>query len=79
MSVYEYTLENKILWSVQIEVLTSCNFNCRHCYIPERSSEGLSFNKIDELSKAFFDMGVFNITLTGGELFLRSDATIHYL
>lgn len=71
--ISEYTQEKKILWNVQIEILTACNFSCVHCYIPNRSSKGIALKKIEELSNAFFEMGAFNITLTGGEIFLRDD------
>lgn len=71
--VAEYTQANNILWNVQIEILSLCNFSCRHCYIPNRDSRGIPLEKIKELANDFFEMGVFNVTLTGGEIFLRDD------
>lgn len=71
--VNDYTIRHNVLWNAQIEILTLCNFNCKHCYIPDRISKGLSYEKLSELADAFFDLGVFNVTLTGGEIFTRED------
>ena len=71
--ISDYTEAHKILWSVQIELLSLCNFSCKHCYIPNRTSKGIPLKKIKELAESFFEMGVFDVTLTGGEIFLRDD------
>jgi radical SAM protein with 4Fe4S-binding SPASM domain len=71
--VNDFTIRHNVLWNAQIEILTLCNFNCKHCYIPDRISKGLSYEKLSELADAFFDLGVFNVTLTGGEIFTRED------
>lgn len=66
-----YQLETPI--SVMIELLTKCNLRCEHCYLPSHDDAGLSFNTVKDLLYQLKDMGVVNISLTGGEIFLRSD------
>ena len=71
--ISSYTQAHQVLWNAQIELLTLCNFACQHCYIPNRTSKGLPLLVIKDLATAFFNMGTFNITLTGGEPLLRDD------
>lgn len=63
--------ENGAPYSAIIEIITKCNFNCEHCYIPEHTEEmpvADVLNIVDQL----YDIGVFEITLTGGEIVLHS-------
>jgi radical SAM protein with 4Fe4S-binding SPASM domain len=46
---------------------------CEHCYIPSHTHEGLSFDKIKGLLSELRELGVVNVSLTGGEIFLRDD------
>ncbi len=59
--------------SVMIELLTKCNLRCEHCYLPSHTNPGLSFEKIKDLFLELREIGVVNISLTGGEIFLRDD------
>lgn len=59
--------------SVMIELLTKCNLRCEHCYLSSHTSSGLSFEKVKELLFELRDLGVVNVSLTGGEIFLRDD------
>jgi radical SAM protein with 4Fe4S-binding SPASM domain len=60
------------LTSFQIELTSRCNERCVHCYIPHE-------NKINDIEHALFynvldqcrDMGLLNITLSGGEPMLH--------
>jgi len=60
---------------VEWEVTNACNLRCRHCYVAagERLKEELDTSKalrlVDELDR----IGVTDITISGGEPFLRSD------
>lgn len=67
------SIENRTLYSVQIEVTTNCNWKCRHCYIPNHNHAGLSRATIHDLFLKMRKLGVFEVTLTGGEIFTRSD------
>ena len=75
--LYDYFInkafrENKPI-SVMIELLTKCNLRCEHCYLPSHSNAGLSFDRIKELLLELRELGVVNVSLTGGEIFLRED------
>ena len=64
---------NRKLVDVQIELLTKCNLNCKHCYLPEHCQNGLPTDKVKKILKELRALGVVNVTLTGGEIFLRND------
>lgn len=59
--------------SVMIELLTKCNLNCEHCYLPSHSNKGLDFDTIKLLFRDLRKLGIMNVSLTGGEIFLRED------
>ena len=71
--MYQKAFLNRTPISVTIELLTKCNVNCRHCYIPEHKSDGLSYEKVLEIFAQIRELGVINVSLTGGEIFLRKD------
>ncbi len=76
--LYTYVLEkykqcNKPLTAV-FEATYGCNLNCIHCYNPSRSQKYyLSLDEIAFVADQMRQMGIMDITLTGGELFHRSD------
>lgn len=59
--------------SVVIELLTSCNLKCKHCYIPDHTKSSLNFDKVKSILYELHNMGVLYVTFTGGEIFLRDD------
>lgn len=65
--------KNTTLFSATIELLTKCNWRCKHCYIPNRDNIGLDKNVVFDIFKQLRDMGTFELVLTGGEIFYRSD------
>jgi len=73
-SFIQLAVENHKLTHATIEVLTECNCRCIHCYIPEHNSYGLSFETLVRIFKELREIGVFEITFTGGEFFIRRDA-----
>ncbi|WP_102345608.1 GTP 3',8-cyclase MoaA [Bacillus sp. Marseille-P3661] len=75
------TLERP-LRDLRISVIDQCNFRCNYCmpaevfgedyaFLPQQ--ELLSFDEIDRLTRAFAQLGVEKIRLTGGEPLLRKD------
>ena len=69
----EQCKKTKSLFNVLFVLLSSCNQNCIHCYIPEHNEFGLKLNKIKKIVKQARELGALNITLTGGEIFVRKD------
>lgn len=66
-------LNNKRLYNLQLELTNECNWRCRHCYLPEYSNYGLDTYKIKKLLQEARLLGSFEVTLTGGDIFLRKD------
>ena len=71
--MYDYAHDYRILFSLTIELTTLCNEQCIHCYIPNHDNKGMNIKTIKKVIKEFRDLGGLNLTLTGGEIFLRKD------
>jgi len=69
-SIYE---KMGIPFAVTIELIARCNWNCIHCYLDGKKEYGLNTEIILDLLKQLKRMGIFEITFTGGEVFLRKD------
>jgi len=67
------TLENRKLYNVVFELNNKCNWKCKHCYIPEHNNWGMNKETIFNILKQLRENGVFELTLTGGEIFIRPD------
>src|SRR6202165_2288770 len=70
------------LRDLRVSVTDRCNFRCTYCMPREifgrdfaflRREELLTFEEIARLARAFVNLGVEKIRLTGGEPFLRRD------
>lgn len=75
-SYFEEKLRNEnILFSALIELTYKCNLKCIHCYALGESAEKyeLSTLEIFKLLDDLREAGVFKLTLTGGEMFMRED------
>lgn len=71
--MYNMAHDNNILLSIMIELLTYCNEECIHCYIPEHNNMGLETDVVKRIISEFRELGGLNLSLTGGEIFLRTD------
>lgn len=71
--LYEIAKKNNTLMYATIELLTACNWQCKHCYIPKHNSAGLSLNTLINIFDQLRELNTFEITFTGGEMFLRED------
>lgn len=72
--VINLTSKNRNLYNVVFEITNRCNWSCKHCYIPEHVDEGMEKKEIYDIFSQLRELGVFELTLTGGELFCRKDA-----
>lgn len=61
--------------NLRISVTNRCNLNCIYCHREGESNPGkeMSAERIAEIAKAFYDLGVKKLKLTGGEPLLRED------
>ena len=59
------------------ELTYRCNFNCRHCYIPQnyrkKTKEELKTKELFSILDQLKDIGCFYLGFTGGEPFIRQD------
>ena len=71
-----YLHENGMYYMFHLDLTNRCNEKCIHCYHPfeqyDYSSE-LTLNEVKSLIDTVYDLGVFMITLSGGECLLRKD------
>jgi AdoMet-dependent heme synthase len=59
--------------SVQLDVTYRCNERCVHCYLDHEDHGEMTTAEIKHLLEELSDAGVFILTLSGGEIFLRKD------
>lgn len=72
--LYAFASSNKTLTSITIELNTSCNWRCKHCYIDNYTTHTeLSIEVLKTLFIDLRELGVVDILFTGGEIFLRDD------
>ncbi len=79
--IMEYIKKNKIkkiyseraLETATIEILTSCNFKCIHCYNQDIEQRLLKFNDFKSIIDQLLKQGCKYITITGGEPLLHPD------
>lgn len=68
-------LPENALYAVQFELTFRCNERCKYCYCvtdkPERDE--LTTEEIKRVLDELYELGVFEITFTGGDLFVRND------
>ncbi|MBU5310666.1 radical SAM protein [Tissierella carlieri] len=73
ISLEEISIDKNIPLHATIELLTECNWKCKHCYIPEHNDSGLNIETITKLLNDLRELGTFDVTFTGGEIFFRQD------
>jgi len=73
VSLLENAVIKRLLYDAQIELNTTCNWNCIHCYLENHKENGLSNIEVFEILDQLRNLGVFEVEFTGGEIFLRKD------
>ncbi|HYM79144.1 MAG TPA: radical SAM protein [Candidatus Dormibacteraeota bacterium] len=66
-------LAKNIPFSVQLDLTYRCNERCVHCYLDHDDHGEMTTAEIKHLLDQMADAGVFLLTLSGGEIFLRKD------
>jgi len=60
-------------FNVHLDLTYRCNEKCVHCYLDHEDHGEMTTIEIKRLLKEMADAGVFMLTLSGGEIFLRRD------
>jgi AdoMet-dependent heme synthase len=60
-------------WSVQLDLTYRCNERCVHCYLDHDDHGEMTTAEIKHLLREMAEAGVFILTFSGGEIFLRKD------
>jgi MoaA/NifB/PqqE/SkfB family radical SAM enzyme len=58
---------------VQLDLTYRCNERCIHCYLDHDDHGEMTLAEITALLDQLADAGVFFLTISGGEIFLRPD------
>jgi len=69
----ERALAKNIPLTVQLDLTYRCNERCVHCYLDHDDHGEMTTQEIKQLLDQMADAGVFILTLSGGEIFLRKD------
>jgi radical SAM protein with 4Fe4S-binding SPASM domain len=59
--------------SVQLDLTYRCNEQCVHCYLDHDDHGEMTTTEIKHLLQEMAEAGVFILTLSGGEIFMRKD------
>ena len=87
MQILDFATDKRNIWeknheiySAVFEITPKCNFNCVHCYLHNNHADKeLTYNEIIEIIDVLYEKGVLFLTLTGGDIFTRSDFIDIYL
>src|SRR5271165_2119841 len=71
--ISEKALKLNIPLSVQLDLTYRCNEQCVHCYLDHDDHGEMTTVEIKRLLREMAEAGVFILTLSGGEIFLRKD------
>ena len=71
--------ENRVLYSVTMELINQCNWKCKHCYLDDAKTK-LELAKVCEIIDDARTLGALSIRLSGGEvtLYPNLDKVIAY-
>src|SRR4030067_412944 len=69
----EKYLEKNRPQSIHFELTNHCNEICIHCFYVKDGTGELSTEEIFDIFLQLEDIGVFHVSLTGGEIFVRKD------
>lgn len=73
MEVGERARELGIPFHVHLDLTYRCNEKCVHCYLDHHDHGELTTTEIKNLLREMAEAGVFILTFSGGEIFLRKD------
>src|ERR1700727_3049281 len=69
----EQALRLGVPFSAHVDLTYRCNEQCVHCYLDHEDHGEMTTAEIKHLLKEMAEAGVFILTFSGGEIFLRKD------
>src|SRR2546423_15624387 len=69
----ERALELGVPLGIHLDVTYRCNERCVHCYLDHDDHGEMTTAEIKHLLDQFAEAGVFILSLSGGEIFMRKD------
>ena len=73
-NLMETSSKNCILLNVLFELTYKCNLDCCHCYtVKDKERREFSFEEIKDILDQLASVGTLYLTLSGGEVFTRTD------
>ncbi len=62
-------------FAIDFDITLKCNQKCLHCNVAggEKSEDEMSTEEIKTLIQEFYDIGVYDVAITGGEPLMRDD------
>src|ERR1700726_3423537 len=73
LEMSERALRLGVPFSAQLDLTYRCNEQCVHCYLDHDDHGEMTTVEIKHLLQEMAEAGVFILTLSGGEIFLRKD------
>jgi len=73
MEMSNKALDLNVPLSVQVDLTYRCNERCVHCYLDHDDHGEMTTAEIKHLMDEMAEAGVFILTLSGGEIFVRKD------
>lgn len=61
------------LMNVHLDLLYACDLDCHHCYLDDKRRPQVPLAKLVDVLEQAAAMGVLQLLLSGGEIFLRKD------
>ena len=71
--IAQRALDHDVPLSVQLDVTYRCNERCVHCYLDHDDHGEMTIEEIRGVLEQLAEAGVFFLTLSGGEVFMRRD------
>src|SRR5438105_14667418 len=69
----QLALDQGVPLSMQLDVTYRCNERCVHCYLDHEDHGEMTTAEIKDVLDQLAEAGVFFLTFSGGEVFLRRD------
>ncbi len=69
----ELYIERGMLLRVHLDVLYACDLDCAHCYLDDKKRPQASTAELIDVLRQARELGAMDLTLSGGEVFLRKD------